>query len=161
MEPKDIKPADLILVRGTGWISGAIEDVEHSPYSHVAGAINNFELIEAEGLEKTGYVLVRKYAGQADVFRCESLTTDQRANILHTAKWSVGQRYDYFLLVVEWIRYWFGVIVPYREPPNMRICSTLWAGIYQGQGIDLCPGIRYPTPADVSQSKLLRKVGSI
>lgn len=33
---EQLKPADLILVRGTGLISHAIEDVEHSPYSHVA-----------------------------------------------------------------------------------------------------------------------------
>ena len=31
-----IRPSNLILVKGTEWISHAIEDVEKSPYSHVA-----------------------------------------------------------------------------------------------------------------------------
>lgn len=159
-----IKPADLILVRGTGIISEAIEDVEHSPYSHVAGVaslIIGTELIEAEGFRRTGYQALSHYAGHADVFRCDSLTIYDRKKIRELAEREVGGHYDYALLFIELIRYWFGVILPYREPPKARICSVLWAGIYREAGIDLCPGIRYPSPADVAQSKLLRKVGSI
>lgn len=44
MEPRI---ADLIFVRGTGPISRAIEEIEHSPYSHVAGVVKENELIEA------------------------------------------------------------------------------------------------------------------
>jgi hypothetical protein len=157
----DIKLGDLILVRGTDWISHTIEEVEHSPYSHVAGVVKNNELIEAQGFKPTGYQALDAYRGFADVFRCESMTNEQRESILHTAELSIGGQYDYWLLVVEWIRYWFGVIVPYREPPNVRICSVLWAGIYRDQNIDLCPGIKYPTPKDISESKLLRKIGSL
>lgn len=61
-----------------------------------------------------------KYEGRADVFRCDTLTDYQRKQIQHLAKWSIGGRYDYVLLFVGLIRYWFGVLVPYMEPPNAR-----------------------------------------
>lgn len=156
----DLRIGDLILVKGTGLISEAIEHVEDSPYSHVAGYVGHDELIEAEGFQRTGYAPVSKYKGCADVFRF-GLAPSTRDRIVELAKWSIGGHYDYALLFVELIRYWFGVMVPYREPPNARICSVLWAGIYRDVGIDLCAGIRYPSPADISQSKLLVKIGSI
>lgn len=161
MDPKDLRPGDLIIVRGVGWISEAIEHVENSPYSHVAGFVGHNDLIEAEGFRKTGYAPVFNYKGCADVFRCDALTAEQRKKIPNSAAWQVGGRYDYVLLFVELIRYWFGVMVPYREPPNARICSVLWAKIYRDAGVDLCPGIKYPSPADVAQSRLLRKIGNI
>lgn len=160
-ETMEIRNADLILVRGTGPISRAIENVEHSPYSHVAGVVKNNELIEAEGFRKTGYQALDYYAGHADVFRCDSLTIYDRKKIRELAEKEVGGQYDFVLLFIELIRYWAGVILPYKEPPKVRICSTLWAGIYRKAGIDLCPRIRYPSPGDIAQSKLLRKVGSI
>lgn len=162
MNTNDLKLGDLILVRGEGLISEAIEHVEGGPYSHTAGYVGNDELIEAEGFRKTGYTLTCAYKGHADVFRCDSMTDEQEGKILLSAVRSVGGHYDYALLIVELIRYWFGVLMPYREPPNSRICSTLWAvGCYRKAGIDLCPGIRFPSPGDLSASKLLRKVGSL
>lgn len=157
----DIRPADLILVKGTNWISHTIEDVEKSPYSHVAGVVKENRIIEAQGFKRTGYQALDVYKGHADVYRCDNLTDEQRKKISHLVVWRVGGHYDYALLFVELIRYWFGVLMPYREPPNTRICSTLWVGIYRRVGIDLCPGIKYPSPADVAQSKLLRKMGSL
>ena len=168
MDIDELRIGDLILVDGSGLISKAIEDVEYGKkkvarrYSHVAGYIGNGQLIEAEGLRKTGCAPVSKYAGHADVFRCISLTYEQQKQILRLAIRRVGGRYDYLLLGVEFVRYVSGVIIPFREPPNARICSTLWAvGIYRDAGIILCPDIRWPTPRDVNESKLLVRVGSL
>ena len=136
-----LKPADLILVRGTDWISEAIEDVEHSQYSHVAGCINDFELIEAEGFSKTGYRVLSAYRGHADVFRCESATDQQRRNMQHTATWSVGGRYDYLLLFIELIRYWFGVLVPYREPPVREFAQGFGRGSIEKRGSIFVQGL--------------------
>ena len=167
MNIDELRIGDLFLVDGSGLISKAIEDVEYGRrkvarrYSHVAGYIGNGQLIEAEGFRKTGYAPASKYAGCADVFRCVSLTREQQKQILRLALWRVGGQYDYLLLGMEFIRCAFGIVIPYREPPNARICSTLWAvGIYRNIGIDLCPGIRWPTPKDVAESKLLAKIGS-
>ena len=161
MTPTDLRIGDLILVRGTDLISEAIKAVEHSPYSHTAGYVGNGQLIEAEGFKKTGYASVTKYQCMADVFRCIYVSDFLRKNILKQAEYQVGGRYDYALLFVELIRYCTGLVLPYREPPNARICSVLWAGIYQDVGISLCPTQKYPSPADIAQSKLLIKIGSL
>jgi uncharacterized protein YycO len=164
----NLTPCDIVLVDGSGFISKAIEKVEYGlnpaprEYSHVAGYVGHGQLIEAEGFRRTGYADLGKYSGYADVFRCPSMSYDQREEALKLARWNVGGRYDWKLLPWEFIRYVFKIALPYREPPKARICSSLWAvGIYREVGIDLCPGIRYPTPKDVSESKLLIKVGSL
>ena len=156
----ELKLGDIILVRGKGLISDAIELAEHSKYSHTASYVGDDKLIEAQGYRRTGYRSLDAYKGMADVYRC-NLSRMQREKIIELAKWAVGGFYDFPLLFVELIRYAFGVLLPYKEPPNTRICSTLWAGIYRDAGIDLCPSIKYPSPADLAQSKLLRKVGSL
>lgn len=157
----EIKFGDLILERGTGPISEAIEQISHSPYSHVAGYVKDNELIEANGFRKIGYQALDYYAGKADVFSCESLTDEQRSQIVDYVKNEVGGHYDYVLLVWEFLRYVFNLILPYKEAKTVRICSTLWADAYRSVGIDLCPGIKYPSPGDLAESKLLRNMGSI
>jgi hypothetical protein len=153
-----MKLADLILVRGDGIVSRVIEGIIHSPYSHVAGIVKPNELIEAQGLRKVGYQALDFYAGQYDVYTCDTLTDEQRAQIVDYVTRAVDYHYDYILVAVEFVRYVFHIMLPYREPFSARICSTLWADAYRSVGVDLCPGIRYPSPADIAQSKLLRKI---
>lgn len=156
----DLQVGDIILERGTGLLSETIEAVEGSCYSHAAGFVGRGLLIEANGFRRTGYQPVSTYEGKADVFRCE-LTVYDRKKIRELAEREIGGRYDYRLLFVEAIRYWTGIVLPCKEPPHVRICSTLWAGIYRDAGINLCPEIKYPSPADLAKSKLLTKVGPL
>ena len=159
----DFKPADIVLVHGDGPISQLIEDVEHSPYSHTTGWVQAGELIEANGFRRTGYQAADFYAGHADVFRFAGATYEQLEKIIEYVKKEVGSRYDFLLLFLEAIRYglhnnsllqkW------YKEPFNSRICSTLWVDAYRAVGLDPCPGIRYPSPADWGESKYMIKIG--
>lgn len=74
----------------------------------------------------------------------------------------VGGHYAFLLLFWEWVRYSFRVCIPWYDPGPNRICSTLWVvNAYRAVGIDLCPGIKFPSPADVAQSRLLRKIGTL
>lgn len=155
---EQLKPADLILVRGSGWISHAIEDVEHSPYSHVAGLVKTNELIEAQGFRPIGYQGLDTYKGCADVYRCDEATDEQRKAIVEYVTKEVGGHYSYLLLAWEFVRYETGILLPYNPGPN-RICSYLWADAYRKNGLDLWPGLHFPSPADVP--KPLRLVGSI
>lgn len=156
----ELLPGDLILVKGAGIISKAIEDVEHSPYSHVAGYVKPGELIEANGWRKTGYQALDYYRGCANVFRCKLTGTERKTIMEYVAK-EVGGRYDYGLLFVELLRYELHLLMPYKEPPKNKICSVLWVDAYRSAGVDLCPGVSYPSPADVANSKLLRRVGGL
>jgi hypothetical protein len=154
-----LKPGDLVFVRGTDWISREIEYITHSTYSHVAGVVNDTQLIEANAFQKTGYVGLIHYTGRADVYTCDLLTDEQRRHIIEYVRSFVGTRYDYLLIVWEAARYLLHLVWPYYEG-KARICSTLWSDAYRSAGVDLCPGVKYPTPGDMAQSKLLRKVES-
>jgi hypothetical protein len=157
----ELKPCDLILVRNHGLVSDIIKDITDSNYSHVAGVIdNNSKLVEAEGFEKTGQVSIDKYVGIYDVYRYEGLTEEQKDLIIGYINGQVGSRYDYFLLFVELFRYVFHIILPYKEPFGSHICSMLWYDAFKSVGIDLCPDIdsKYPSPKDISESKLLIKI---
>jgi len=158
----ELKPADLVLVRGTTLIDHAIEDLERSPYSHVAGVgFKPGELIEAQGFRATGYQDIGYYEDDGDVCVCDMLTDVQRTTIVASVKQEIGKQYDYFLLAWELCRYVLHVTLPFREPFHSRICSTLWADAYKTAGIDLCSGIRYPSPGDIAQSKLMRRIGTL
>ncbi len=150
---------DLILVKGTDWISHAIEDVEHSPYSHVATYAGDNQVIEAQGFKKTGYQSLDVYKGMADVFRTPA-TPGQRQEILEYLRKEVGGHYDYLLLGWEFIRYEFHILLPYKEPSTIKICSVLGAAAQRYAGIPLCQGIPYPSPADVALDKYVIKIGS-
>ena len=101
----EIKPADLILVRGVGFVSEAIEGVTKSPYSHVGIVVKENELIEAEGFKRTGYNDLDAYHGLADVYRYDVATDKQRQQIVDYLTKEVGTHYCYALLLWEFIRY--------------------------------------------------------
>jgi len=156
-----IKTSDLILVRGDGLLGNTIEVVTHSLYSHVAGLAKPNELIEAQGFRKTGYQGLDYYAGSTDVYTCDELTDEQRMLIVDNVENYIGRRYSYLLIVWEFLRYTVGLSLAPSKDWQPVICSTLWVNVYRAVGIDLCPGIRFPTPGDIANSQLLRKVGSV
>lgn len=152
---------DICLDKGSGLLSKAIEEFEHSKYSHATAYVDNNLLIEAEGFETTGAVAIEKYHGQLDIFSHDDLTEQQREGIKKYLESQVGSHYDYLLILIEAIRYGLHIVLPYREPFKSHICSTLVADAYKLVGIDLCPGIKYPSPGDLSQSKLLKLIESV
>ena len=156
----DLKPGDIILVKGTGIISELIEDVSKGQYSHTAIYINKNIIVEAEGFEKTGYVNIDKYKGHADVYRFDKLTDKEQLRIVMYLRKQLGTHYDYLLLFWEFLRYRLHILLPYKEFHN-HICSTLARDAYKSIRLELCPGIKYPSPSEIGKSKLLIKVGSI
>lgn len=156
----DIKPGDLILVRGNDGLAHEIEAITHSPYSHVAGYVKPGQLIEAQSFRRTGYQSLYTYNGCADVYRCDELNDLQRLQIVKYVTAQIGSHYDYPLILWEAFRYLLKLTFPYYEGKN-RICSTLWSDAYESVGVSLCPGIMYPTPGDIGNSAQLRKIGSL
>jgi len=151
-----MQKGDIVLVYGRSLVDDVIDDVEHSKYSHTAGFVTDDKLIEVNAI-KTEYVDMSMYKGKADIFTCDILTDEQRDLIALYIISQVGTHYDWILLFLEGIRYIFHVMLPHREFHN-HICSTLWNDAYKSVGIFLCPDIKYPSPADLSESKLLRNI---
>jgi cell wall-associated NlpC family hydrolase len=151
-----LRPGDLLFIRGDSLPDRVIESVTHSPYSHVAGFVKENELIEAQGLRRTGYQALDFYTAP-DIYTCDVLTDDQRRRIVQYVTEQVGTRYDWLLILWEGLHYLLHLTLPYHEHKRF-ICSTLWADAYRTVGIDLCPWTRYPTPGDLARSFFLRKV---
>lgn len=152
----ELKPCDLILVRGKGFLNEEIKEITHSTYSHVAGVVLGNMIVEAQGFSKVRVQSLEAYAGSYDVYRYEGLTNEQALNILKYVRKQVGKRYSYLLFLWEFFHYAFGLKIP--NLGKQLICSTLWTRTFKKAGIKLCPGIRYPSPAEIAKSKLLRKV---
>lgn len=160
MRDSQLLLADLVFIRGTRWLDFPVKLVTQSQYTHVAGYVGMGKLIEAQGFRKTGYEPVATYKGGADVFRCPFLNLRQRQQIMDYIYKEVGGRYDYLLIGWEAFRLIFGLALPYVKG-KARICSTLWADAFKAAGVDLCPKQQYPTPSDLVQSPLLRKIGEL
>lgn len=156
-----MKIGDIVLVKGEDCLSEVIQDIQDSIYSHAAEIVKENEIVEARGFEATGYDGLHKYKGKADIFTCDILNDEQRDVIVKYVENEVGGHYDWVLLFLEFIRYVFHIMLPYKKPFHSHICSTLCSDAYRSVGVDLCPGIKYPSPKDLSESKLLRKVISI
>jgi len=148
-----MKPADIILVKGTDILDKLIEDAEHSVYSHCALAINDTTVIQA-AFAGVDYLNINSF-DIYDVYTCDSLTDDQRSGIINYAVSQLGKKYDYKLLAWEIVHLEFDFEFPIEEK-NKFICSTFVADSYDSQKVFICPTDLYPTPEDISISELLR-----
>src|SRR5690348_14003350 len=145
VQVSDLRPADLIFVHGDSFIDRSIEDITHSKYSHVALVVNQSELIEAQDLSRVHYQDMGVYVNHADVYRCELIRPPQQEEIVQNAKKYIGRHYSYLLIAWEFIRYTFGILLPFYEHDPV-ICSTLIADAYRQSKINICPNIKYPSP---------------
>lgn len=165
MDINDLKPGDLILVRGGNHIIGEIIDEfeNHGTYSHVAGFVKDDIIIEANGTYSAAYNSIYNYVGKADVYRCSIVTEEERQRIIDYTKNQITIRgkYDWKLIFILAFNFIFKRNFKYKEPFNEKICSVLWRDAYKSAGVDLCYGIDYPNPQQISKSDLLWKIGSI
>lgn len=155
-----MKPGDLVFIRGTEGVAGPIKKITRSPYTHIAGLVVDDWLLESQALRRTGHQPLDTYKGVSDIYTCSSLSQSQRGQIVASAMEWFGTGYDYFLFGSLALRHMFWGGAPLYAGKKRQICTTLWTEAYRAVGIDLCPGIRYPTPGELSQSEQLEYVGS-
>jgi uncharacterized protein YycO len=160
MNVSELQLADLVFVCGSHWLDFPVKLVTQSQYTHVAGYVGMGNLVEAQGLRKTGFEPLETYKGSVDVYRCPRLTVLERQQIMDYVHKEIGGRYDYLLIGWEALKHAFGVVLPYVKN-KARICSTLWSDAYKAAGVDLCPKQQYPTPSDLVKSAYLRKIGVV
>jgi len=151
----EYRVGDLILCKNGTILDRIIERIEDdSIYYHTAGIVDSHRTVEAiwSGVH---YAKIADYTN-CDFFTCDILTDDQRLQIIKYVEERIGLPYDYELLLWEASRYLLHIVWPYVEYKKV-ICSMLWYEAYKSVGIDLTTGIEYPSPADLSNSKLLRR----
>lgn len=87
----DVKPADLILVRGMSPCDRVIEGVSHSPYSHCAGLVKTNEVFETQVLRGAEYNGLDFYRGASDIYICDTMTDEQRQRAIEYALSKAGR----------------------------------------------------------------------
>ncbi|QSO46900.1 C40 family peptidase [Alicyclobacillus mengziensis] len=155
-----MQPGDLIFIRGTEGMAGPIKKVTRSPYTHIAGIVLDGHVLESQALRRTGHLTLETYKGVSDVYTCPVLSMEQRHEIVQAATKWLGAKYDYLLFGFLAFKHLLRLDVPVYGGKKRQICTTLWTDAYRSVGIELCPGIEYPTPGELAESALLRKVGS-
>lgn len=157
-----LRQADLIFVRGKGLSDRVIENITHSPYSHVAGIVKDNELVESQFPGGVRYQALDAYDGYADIYTCDALSDEQRQGIVAYVLSKLGARYSLEEIGWELVHFALHFDLPSPDDGTCEDCSQLWSDAYLSVGVDLCPGgpaIR--APGDLAKSPLLRMVASI
>jgi uncharacterized protein YycO len=127
---------DIVLFKGTSFISRIIRFISKGEYTHVALAINSEEIIEADRFIKTR---VRKLSeGESVILMRSSITEEQGQGIANYALTLVDNEYDYLSVFIWFIRLLFSShIYGIFNNANRLYCSEVVDRSYQHEGIDL------------------------
>ena len=151
----DMREGDIVLVRARWWLRWR--------WQHEHGALVHWRR-HATGLDwytlEVGFTGVRDWRyghwpRPWDVFtvRCEDEVA--QAAVTAAMTWR-GDPYAWWHLPALFRR----TMQPQEvRAAEGRICTELVVDAYREVGVDLTPGIEYPTPDDIARSELLVKVG--
>jgi hypothetical protein len=166
-----IRDGDILLFRGTSWISRVICRITRSPYSHAAIVTwwnDRLMVLEAVGkgvVVSRMSIVVNQYSGKIDLW-----TTDRdlaRAEVIRAAQRLLGKRYSPYKLIRNLARLVLGR--PRHDeadpeaPPEDFVCSEFVSRVWRAGGIDLVqdsPDV-YTKPSDIARSPHLRRVGGV
>lgn len=146
-----MKPGDVVLVAGRGWIERMIEWATDSPYSHAA-LVGNGHLIEATfgGVHTAP---LGKYPG-ADVLR-PRVASGGAQRAVEWAEAMVGQPYGWRDIVWDAERDLLHLPVGWRwRHLGHRDCSALVAAAWASAGVPLT-FMPAPSPGDLGFSAVL------
>lgn len=164
-----MKKGDIIFVQGKGIISKIIRMFDRGKFSHVAIAVSESKIIEADVDTKVAIrpLSMDKYR-LVEIVDLE-LTFKQREEVIRSALRMIGTKYDYIQLLWYALRKIFGFKGRNRlNNPRYVICSEMVfrvlneAGILEDlgidesyeDGIDLTPNELYDLVKYISKNKL-------
>lgn len=168
MDTTPLQRCDILLYRGSGFVSRLIEWKTQSPYSHVALVVEPAIYLGIES--NTGHQAgvrafdLRKLDGRAvDVFRLNDLRAVNVEKVISFLVDCLGAPYD------GWGVLWLGVLKVFnrREQANRfqkdkdYFCSELVYATFMAGGLDIVPQVPeadVTSPADISRSPLLHCV---
>lgn len=175
METGHLSPCDILLYKGTQWMSRLVRWGTKSPYSHVAvvGEPRIFLAIESNTGHQAGVraIDLRKLPdGEIDVFRIPPQFTYDPNKVISFLVAHLGARFDY--LGVAWLGFLkaAGILSGLKYQPYNRFqkekdyfCSELCYEAFMAGGIDIVPGVGeadITSPADIAASERLVRVGT-
>jgi len=154
-----MKLGDLVFFKGKGFVSKVISLLTNSPYTHVAIAVSDTEILEADVFIKSRIRTLNKEDVYC-VMRYENLTEQQLNFIKNECYNSIGISYDYFQVFLWSLRLIFKYKKGVVNNANKEYCSELVDRIYYEAGVVLLPNALEGdcTPAQLLDSPLLTKI---
>lgn len=154
---------DIILFRGTDWISKIIQYATGSEYSHVGFVYDKNFLIEARSWYGVQSRDIKSIAVDVDVYRVKDIYTYVGSEVINYLVEKIGSRYDYgAVLYLGLLKLWGR-----KEEANKwgrerdLYCSELIYEAFKSGGLDIVPDVPYSdmtTPSDIANSIVTEKV---
>lgn len=116
---QEIQTGDILFVRGKGIISDLVRFFDNGEFSHVAMAVTNCSIIEAQYFTKSRITSV--YFDDYEIVRL-NLSEKQRQEVINISPSLVGKWYDYIQILSYILKGNF-------NNPNHLICSEIIARI--------------------------------
>jgi uncharacterized protein YycO len=121
----DIRPGDVIFYRPTGLVGWAISKITRSKYSHVALAIDAYNIIEADKFIKSRISNLYYIEEVHSVYRLKGITDQQGQQIVNNAMTMLGVGYDYKQILGLYFRLVFRKEYSTFNTANKYICSEI------------------------------------
>lgn len=121
----DIRPGDIVFYRPTGLIGWAISKITRSEYSHVALAIDAYNIIEADKFIKSRISNLYYIENIHSVYRLKDTTDQQRQQIVNNAMTMLDVGYDYKQILGLYFRLVFHKEYSTFNQANKYICSEI------------------------------------
>jgi cell wall-associated NlpC family hydrolase len=129
-----MRAGDVLFIRGTSPVSVLIRWLTKSPYTHVALALGDGRIIEADRFIRTR---IRKLtdADVFDVHRLQDVDRETLNLVCMVARSYEGLRYDYLQVLGQLLRLAFGWQEPLFNRKNRFICSELIDVSFMASGV--------------------------
>lgn len=116
---------DIVFYKGNGWISKLIAKVSDSKYTHVAIAVDEHRVLEANRFIKSRIVHLDLDSEIHSIYRIPDLTAFQLTNISSNIQVYKGYPYDYTQIVKWFLQLVFNYELPFVNKANKLFCSEL------------------------------------
>ncbi|GAB7389279.1 hypothetical protein BSNK01_31170 [Bacillaceae bacterium] len=149
---------DLIFVKGDSLVSRVIQKVTKSPYSHVAIVLDEYHVAETNWKSQLKIRHITYSRGLFDVYRFYRAFTEEEIRLMNAFLFEkLSTPYDAIQSITNGLYLLIGL--PILDAPDRMNCSETADKMFHAAGIDLVPqALGKVTPADLAQSKLLKKL---
>jgi len=120
-----IQPGDIIFYKPVGFIGWFISKLTKSKYSHVALAIDSYNIIEANRFIKSRISNLGYVEDIHKVYRIENITEEQQYGVVSNALTMLNVGYDYSQVIGLFIRLTFHKDGFSLNTANKYICSEI------------------------------------
>lgn len=154
-----MKTGDIVFFRGTSPISRLIRFFTKSEYTHVALAIGDKTIIEADRFVNTRIREIQP-SEVYEIYRVEDMTELMRRRIAVIAPMFVGYEYDYLQIFGVALRMIFSRKQNFFNRSNKFICSELIDEVFHNSGVPRknTRPVGDVTPVELFEVYKLRKV---